>query len=1148
MAKTQKLTEQQREELAHFVEKMKTLVPSEQQELIFARAKTNTGRYVINAGPGSGKTTTAIKLSTYFTDASSIYFSFDKKIQVDTSRKLNALGSRMIASTVHSFGLQCMNDYFGQHAKCQMKDSKYSDLIEAQIARYWHGFFESIKDTLTHEQLEKSGEWLYDVRTWSKTLIKYHQLSLSGIDPISLKGLIEQFDLTEISHRSPIWPFVISTVIHAIDQGKEEFWNTHTIDFNDMIYYPAIFTEIPMPTYKHIIIDEAQDTNETGLTLILRTCDRDTQVFAVGDPRQCQPAGTMVRMKSGEECPIEDLQIGDQVVTFDRRSAAFVKNGVVSDKAKRHYDGLLYTITTGYKTSRCTDSHKWLVRWTNTEKPAWITYVMKKGSHYRVGQAQLFHKVDGYSHFGLAVRARIERADAAWILKVHTSFEDAIIHEAITAARYGLPQIVFHPVWNNTHLTQKAIDTVYNELYPLEEKAVQCLEDHGRKLTYPIYKRNSRNEDEPVEEKEQQQQGRNTLFETQACNLITEYMAAPITPKPLLDTHQKIEWETLTITSAPYSGPVYSLNIEKHHKYIADGIITCNSIYVFTGAKETSIPDIIRSLNAEVLPLRTCYRCGSRIVDLANQLDGQLIAAGNHEGSVKVIPSDEYLAQLQPKDAVIGRTTARLVKDCLRVLQTGKRAIVLGKNIGDSISGIITKIEARRVSRGISALAYDLSNFVELVEEYAGEQGKLISETRKKNPDLAISEMHDRVDTAKAFYEAYITKCIDASERHETDPQCEYDRTARDFKRYIKGLFTDDENASIIQFMTAHRSKGLEFERVFIIGTDEFPHPKAKSNQQQRQETNVMYVAITRAINDLYFVNAPFTSIHVPGYNPLENRGLTIISSSTTDFEHLEVHTSALHPQETSISRNVDADEQPTRTPFIADVDDEWSDEERNETKFPHDEIQEGTEEAPYPYNHHEHLTPEVEEALQELATIVQQTYNRETSLEQTTLQIEKPKKQDAFIGKALAIEVLCPNCGSPCADPKTGSLMITEDLTGHTVTCVECHTDSLVPLNAFSLMGNVVAREKPTTGKPNSKVEKKGRTQKERKSNAGRKTKSGIVRQPMQLSLDTRTIDTLNTMGINKSELFETLLQQYEPFLNVYAELGNATYEDEEE
>jgi len=1135
MAKTQKLTEQQREELARFVEKMNTLVASEQQELIFARAKTNTGRYVINAGPGSGKTTTAIKLSTYFTDNSSIYFSFNKKIQVDTSRKLDALGSKMIASTVHSFGLQCMNSFFPSSQPCQMKDSKYSDLIEAKIARYWNGFFESIKATLTKEQLEKSGEWLYDVQTWSKTLIKYHQLSLSGIDPISLKGLIEQFDLTEMSHRSPIWPFVVATVVEAIDEGKSQFWDMHLIDFNDMIYYPAIFTEIPVPTYKHIIIDEAQDTSETGLTLILRACDRDTQVFAVGDPRQCQPAGTMVRMKNGQDCPIEDLQIGDQVVTFDRRSAAFVRAGRVNDIASRHYDGLLYTIIAGCKKSLSTDSHKWLIRWTNTEKPAWITYVMKKGDRYRVGQTQLFHYADGYSQFGLATRARVEKADAAWILKVHASLEDAITHEAIVAARYGLPQIVFNHVWDNIHLTQKAIDTVYSELYPLERKAVHCLIDHGRRVEYPIYKRNDRNEES---EDTQQRQGRKTLFETQACNLISEYMAVPLAPEPLTDIHQRVEWKPATTTSEMYSGTVYSLDIERHHKYIADGIVTCNSIYVFAGAKETSIPDIIHTLNAEVLPLRTCYRCGSRIVDLANQLDGQLVAAGNHEGTVKVIPSDEYLTQLQPKDAVIGRTTARLVKDCLRVLQTGKRAIVLGKNIGDSISGIITKIEARHVSRGISALAYDLSNFVELVDEYAREQEKLISETRKKNPDLAISEMHDRVDTAKAFYEAYVTKCMDASERRETDPQCEYDRTARDFKRYIKGLFTDDENASIIQFMTAHRSKGLEFERVFIIGTDEFPHPKAKSDQQQRQETNVMYVAITRAINDLYFVDAPFTSVNVPDYNP-HTGGLTIISAPQAGILAIYSNegdgTQSHNEKEPSIYDALGFEDY---DPAVVDT--LFHDSLGIQSPLHHDKIQEPM------YVDADEQPRKIERPY---LTLIPPQNGEESDQPGLMPTLRESKKQDAFVGKLLAIEVLCPNCGNDCADPKTGSLMITEDLIGHTVTCVACHTESLVPLNAFSLTTDVVAREKPITSSPNNKTEKRGRTEKPRKSNAGRKAKSGVVRQPRQLSLDVRTIQTLDAMKANNSQLFETLLNQYEPFLNTWTELGyGSSQEDEDE
>ena len=96
---------------------------------------------------------------------------------------------------------------------------------------------------------------------------------------------------------------------------------------------------------------------------------------------------------------------------------------------------------------------------------------------------------------------------------------------------------------------------------------------------------------------------------------------------------------------------------------------------------------------------------------------------------------------------------------------------------------------------------------------------------------------------------------------------------------------------------------------------------------------------------------------------------------------------------------------------------------------------------------------------------------------------------------------------------------------------------DDLLPLNAFSLVGNVVACEKPTTGGPHNKAERKLHTQKEKRSTRGRKAKSGVVRQPRQLSLDVRTIQTLDAMKANNSELFETLLNQYEPFLNTWAE-----------
>ena len=72
------------------------------------------------------------------------------------------------------------------------------------------------------------------------------------------------------------------------------------------------------------------------------------------------------------------------------------------------------------------------------------------------------------------------------------------------------------------------------------------------------------------------------------------------------------------------------------------------------------------------------------------------------------------------------------------------------------------------------------------------------------------------------------------------------------------------------------------------------------------------------------------------------------------------------------------------------------------------------------------------------------------------------------------------------------------------------------------------------------TKREKKGRTKKERKSPKGRKTISGTIREPLQLSLDIRTIQALNDMDINKSALVEELLQQYEPFREAYAKLDH--------
>jgi hypothetical protein len=820
-----------KQEQASFIAKMASAQPNEHQAMIYAAAQSGAGRYVVLAGPGSGKTFTSIKMSTSWT-GKCIYFSYNKKIQLDTNDKLVAIDSPMIATTAHAFGLSCLIAYL-RGAVCKVDgdesddgDKKYRAIVKQYMLDHWYSFVSSIKDELEEDEEANVEVMRLDAEAWTLTLIHYAMVSLTDPAPAGLAALVDDFDLEDVNPASPVWTFVCAAVPAAIEAGVKQFIGPeHRIAFDDMIYLPNVVEGVPVRKYDHLIIDEAQDTSRASMELMLKACHAESQIFFVGDKKQ--------------------------------------------------------------------------------------------------------------------------------------------------------------------------------------------------------------------------------------------------------------------------------------------------SIYAFAGADFDSINRIIARLDAALLPLRICYRCGSNIVDIANQLcaeDEKLISAGLHEGNVEVIPATDWMERPVPgRAAVIGRTTRRLVQGCLRVLQTGRKAKVLGKNIGTNIAAVVTRIEAMRVQRGVPALLPDLSNLPDLLDEHKKLETQSLKESRK-HPELAIAELEDKIETCRAFFTAYIGKCNDPGLRVPDDPPCLFNKTAKDFKNYIRGLFSDDDNnKDFILFMTAHRSKGGEWPDVFIVGSDEFPHPRAKSERQKQQEQNLMYVAVTRAIENLYFVGAPFSCLKVPGYEQEDEdqRGLTIIAASAAN--HLEIYEGG-EPVKPSVY------DEPGFEDYEPEVVDAL--------------FRDGLVPAGFPAR--DAVAP----------------WNGETVVEGSVVVRQEPEEEplaEGRVSRIAAIEVLCPKCGNPCLTPH-GSPMITYDLVGHSVTCSVCGKACIVPLNAFSLQGDVVAREKPAAGISNNKCEKRGRTKKARKSNAGRKAKSGIVREPMQLSLDVRTIRVLNFMDVNKSQLFEELLQQYEPFLEARAALEQEGWEEEDE
>ena len=74
----------------------------------------------------------------------------------------------------------------------------------------------------------------------------------------------------------------------------------------------------------------------------------------------------------------------------------------------------------------------------------------------------------------------------------------------------------------------------------------------------------------------------------------------------------------------------------------------------------------------------------------------------------------------------------------------------------------------------------------------------------------------------------------------------------------IKELFSNTDKDGMPQskvvLSSIHRAKGLEADNVFILHPEKLPHPMATLDWEIEQEYNIKYVAITRSMDTLYFV------------------------------------------------------------------------------------------------------------------------------------------------------------------------------------------------------------------------------------------------------------------------------------------------------
>jgi superfamily I DNA/RNA helicase len=263
------------------------------------------------------------------------------------------------------------------------------------------------------------------------------------------------------------------------------------------------------------------------------------------------------------------------------------------------------------------------------------------------------------------------------------------------------------------------------------------------------------------------------------------------------------------------------------------------AIYGFTGADNDALAQIVEDFSATTMGLTTTFRCGKNIVKEAKRYVADIEAApSNHDGEVihwTETTFMEKIAGLVPSDVILCRNTKPLVQTAFALIRRGVGCHVEGRDIGKSILNLIGRWKSVTC---LEVLRDKLTDYLD------AEVAKL----NAKGNNAQIEVVTDRVETVFALIDGLPPGS-----------------TVMALRSVIETMFADSrdgEPVTRVRLMTIHRSKGLEFPRVFIWGANRYqPSRFAKKDWEIEQEMHLSYVAITRAEKTLVHVSVQMPDV-----------------------------------------------------------------------------------------------------------------------------------------------------------------------------------------------------------------------------------------------------------------------------------------------
>lgn len=250
------------------------------------------------------------------------------------------------------------------------------------------------------------------------------------------------------------------------------------------------------------------------------------------------------------------------------------------------------------------------------------------------------------------------------------------------------------------------------------------------------------------------------------------------------------------------------------------------SIFSFAGSNNDSMDELKSYFKAKELPLTTTYRCSKNVTNFAKKWAPKIQHRENApDGMVQQLTFSEfYRKKISQESAILCRLNSPLIPLAFHLANSGQRCYIKGKAIGEELANLAQRWKWSTLDE----LESKLQRFLDR------EKRKLLPEKENTYRNIV-----DKV------------ACLTSIIKH-----CKENRknNREHFVQFVRNLFSDDGTGIVLS--TVHGAKGLEWKDVYIWGWEKLmPAKWVKQDWEKESEKCIQFVAVTRAINNLYLVS-----------------------------------------------------------------------------------------------------------------------------------------------------------------------------------------------------------------------------------------------------------------------------------------------------